>query len=112
VLSTDALVAALLGALAEVEGGRPHFAQAGEAPRDAVRRVRPRLLLVDCDPPGGCDTAVIGPATMMGATVVLFGRPAHAATVRECASRLGVVVLAMPPTLGALRALLDGAARP
>lgn len=79
----------------------------GETARDALRRVRPVAVLVDCDFPAGGGAAVVGPAKMMGARVVLFGRPAAAARVAECAAQFGVPVLAMPPAPGELAGLLD-----
>jgi CheY-like chemotaxis protein len=107
VVSRDALAAALLGALVELEGYAPHFVRDGEPARDALRRVRPVAVLVDCDFPEGCGAAVLGPAKMIGAGVVLFGRPAVAALVAECAERFGVPVLTMPPAPGELAGLLD-----
>ena len=111
VVSTDALAAALLGALVEIEGYTPYFLREGEQPRDALRRVRPATALIDCDPPEACGAAVIGPAKMMGTRVVLFGRPAVAGLVRRCAAEFEVATLAIPPAPGDLRrALGDPAA--
>lgn len=111
IVSHDALAAALLGALAETEGQAPHFARGGESARAALRRVRPRAVLVDCDFPDGCAAALIGPARMIGARVVLFGRPAIAGRVAACAEQFGAPVLAMPPAPGELARLLGDAAR-
>ena len=47
VLSDDPLAAALVAAAIEHYGVRPVFAAAGESPRDALRRLRPRVVLVD-----------------------------------------------------------------
>lgn len=112
VMSRDALAAALLGALVEIEGYAPRFVRDGEPARDALRRVRPVAVLLDCDFPGGCAAAFIGPAKMLGASVVLFGRPAVAGVIAECAERFGVPVLAMPPSPGQLAGLLDRGAGP
>ncbi len=111
VMSTDALVAALLGALVEIEGYTPHFVRDGEDAREALRRVWPGVMLVDCDHPEACRAAFLGPAKMMGTRVVLFGRPGLAAVMRECAERFQLRTLAMPPAPGALgRALSDESA--
>jgi hypothetical protein len=97
VLSADALVAALLGALMEIEGYAPWFPRAHETPRDALRRVRPHALLLDGEYPDACGPTVIGPARMMGVRVVLFARPDVVAAVQACATRYELEVLPMPP---------------
>ena len=111
IMSHDALAAALLGALAEAEGHAPHFARGDESPRDALRRVRPGAVVVDCDVGDEDAAALIGPARMMGARVVLFGRPAIAGRVAACAEQFGVPVLAVLPAPGELARLLGDAER-
>lgn len=106
VMSADPLAAALLGALVELEGYTPHFLREGEGPRDALRRVRPAVALIDCESPEARSAAVIGPARMMGARVALFGRPAIADLVEQCAAEFGVAILGVPPALGELGRLL------
>ena len=111
VLSPDALAAALLGALLETEGWVPRFAHGGESARDALRRVRPDVALIDCAAADACSAAVIGPATMMGVRVLLFGRADVASLMRARAHELGVFTLGVPPAPGELRralALPDG----
>jgi hypothetical protein len=107
-MSTDALVAALLGALVEIEGYTPRFVSGDETPREALRRVRPGVALVDCDFPGACTAAFLGPAKMVGARVVLFGRPTVAAIVAACAEQFELRVLGMPPASGELARALSG----
>ena len=111
VLSADALAAALLGALIETEGHRVAFTNGGESARDALRRVRPAVILLDCEYPDACSSAVIGPAKMMGAGVLLFARPQLDRELHECAERYGVAALLMPAARGELRAALERAAR-
>lgn len=111
VLSADALAAALLGALIETQGYEPQFTRPGESARDALRRLRPRLALADCEYPDACSAAFVGPARMMGTGVVLFGRPALTGYVRECAELYKVTALVMPPTADELRRALVEAAR-
>jgi hypothetical protein len=110
VLSADPLAAALVGALVEIEGQTPAFAARDEVPRDALRRVRPHVLLADCGAPDGCGPALIGPAKMVGARVVLFGHPRIAALVDECATLYRVAVLPIPPGPGDMRRALAPAA--
>ena len=73
IFSEDALAAALIGAAIELVGFTPRFATDGEAPRTALLRVRPGIVLVDCDHEGACAPSFLGPALMTGARVVLFG---------------------------------------
>src|SRR6478609_8179413 len=54
VLSSDPLAAALLGAAIELAGLAPRFPQSAESPRNALLRVRPRLVFIDCDHEDGC----------------------------------------------------------
>src|SRR3954452_20223873 len=49
VIAEHAMIGALLGALVELAGHRPRFAEAGEAPDAAIERLRPDLVLLDCE---------------------------------------------------------------
>lgn len=106
VLSTDVLAAALLGALVEMAGYTPSFARPGEPARDAIRRVRPGVVLADCDYPDACGLGLIGPAKMIGVRVLLFGRPTLAAHVRERAAHFDVEVLDLPAGCDAMQRAL------
>jgi len=110
VLSTDPLAAALVGALVETEGRTAVFARCGEAAREALRRVRTRVVLADCGFPEACGAALIGPAKMMGARVVLFGHPRIATLVNDCAALYGVDVLPIPPGPGDMSRALSAVA--
>lgn len=96
ILSADVLAAALLGAAVELAGHEPHFPESHEVARDALRRVRPRLVVVDCDHKDACAEAFVGPALMTGAQLLLFDsrrRADHGVTV---ARRLGLDVVHLP----------------
>lgn len=96
VLSADPLASALIGAAIELAGHVPRFPQSEEAPRSALLRVRPRLVMIDCDHPGGCSDAFIGPALMTGSRVLLFKSRRSRRDVSELTERLGVRVMDMP----------------
>ncbi len=96
VLSSDPLAAALLGAAVELAGHAPRFPQSEEAARAALLRVRPRLVLIDCDHEDGCSDAFIGPALMTGSRVLLFRSRRTRRDATELAARLGVEVMDMP----------------
>ena len=108
ILSADALAAALLGGAVELTGHSPHFPKPHEAARDALRRVRPGLVVVGADHADGGTEAFLGPALMTGARLLLFDsrdrgdqgdRAAHGADV---ARQLGIDVLHLPEDLDLL----------
>jgi hypothetical protein len=96
ILSADAVAAALLGAVVELAGHEPHFAQPDEAARDALRRVHPRLAVIDCDHEEACSDSFIGPALMTGAEVLLFAPDRRRGAAGGFARRLGLTVIRMP----------------
>ena len=98
-MSSDALLAALLGAAAETLGLAAAFPAPGESPRQTLSRIRPRVVLVDCDSDGACAADVLGPATMLCAGLVFFGPAAAVERRRELAARHRAVLLTMPATV-------------
>jgi hypothetical protein len=96
ILSSDPLAAALLGAAAELAGYEAIFSHAGELPRVALRRLRPHLVLVDCDHDGACSEAFVGPALMTGAKVLIFRSRRSARDVSDLARRMQVTLLDLP----------------
>lgn len=96
ILSADALAAALLGAAVELAGHQPHFPQADEVARAALRRVRPRLVMLDCGDDHACSEAFVGPVLMTGTQLLLFDSPGHAAGGVDVARRLGLDIVHLP----------------
>jgi hypothetical protein len=96
IISSDPLAAALLGAAVELAAHMPHFVRADERARAALLRVRPRLVLVDCDHDEACSDEFVGPAIMTGARVILF--KSNRSTVDRSAfgDRFGLRILSMP----------------
>jgi len=109
VLSTDPLASALLAAAIELAGGRPLFPGEAEPPRDALLRLRPAHVLVDCDDEDACGEAFLGPALMTGARVTIFGSPRARRDVRDLAERIGVQLLELPADAAELPALFEPA---
>jgi hypothetical protein len=111
VLSDDPFSAALLGAATELAGYTPRFPLPDEPVRTALRRVRPRLVLVDCDHADACSDEFVGPAIMTGSRVLLFRSRRTARDPGEFAERLGLRVLDLPvehePLSRVLREMLD-----
>jgi DNA-binding NtrC family response regulator len=97
VIAHEAVIAALLGMLLELEDFEPVFAQTGERPEDALSRVRPPIVIV-LD--GELDTArsdlFYARAMMSQAKVVLFSGPFGAADVRAISTERRVPFFDMP----------------
>jgi hypothetical protein len=96
ILSADALAAALLGAAVELAGHQPHFQGSHERARDALLRVRPGLVVVDCNHDHACAEAFVGPALMTGAQLLLFDSNRQGDRGVTVARRLGLDVVHLP----------------
>jgi hypothetical protein len=96
VLSADPLAAALIGAAVELAGASPVFPGFAEEPRDALRRFRPAMVLVDCDDERACAESFLGPVIMRGANVVIFRSARSRREVSELVERLGARSITLP----------------
>ena len=96
VLSSDPLAAALVGAAIELAGHVPRFPHSDEVPRSALLRVRPRLVVIDCDHQDACSDSFIGPALMTGSRILLVRSRRTRNDVSELSERLGLRVVDMP----------------
>jgi DNA-binding NtrC family response regulator len=106
ILSPDPLGAALLAAAVELAGFRAEFAVDGEAAGDAVRRVKPRLVMLDARDPSVGDERLLGPALMIGAWVYLFGTGEALRNLEVAAARHGADLLRLPEDIDRLPELL------
>ena len=95
VFSCDPLSGALLGAVVELGGHRPHFAAADETARSALLRVRPQVVLIDCDHEESCSEEFVGPALMTGARVLLIRSGRTVRDMSDFATRLSVRIVDM-----------------
>jgi hypothetical protein len=109
IISSDPLAAALLGAAVELSGHLPHFVRPEERLRAALLRVRPRLLLIDCDHEEACTDEFAGPAIMTGARVVLFRSHRSTADLTDFSDRLGLRVVDMPKEHDMITAIIRAA---
>jgi len=97
ILSADAVAAALLGALIETFGYTIRFAHSGEVPQDSIRRVRPKVCLIDSLDSSSCNPEVIGRASMRGISVVIFGTRQAIARVRAHIADHDIDMVLVPP---------------
>jgi DNA-binding NtrC family response regulator len=97
ILSDDAVAAALLGALIETLGYAVTFARPAEDSDQSIRRVRPRVCMVDCDDPEKCTDVLFGRAMMRGISVIIFGTATALERVRALAAEHDIGTLLVPP---------------
>jgi hypothetical protein len=106
IFSEDPLAAALIGAAVELVGFAPAFPIDEEPPRDALMRVRPRLVLVDCDHDAASGPSFFGPVLMTGARVVLLSSRRTRRDAAAIAVRFGLRAITMPTDLDEIAELL------
>ncbi|HEX4684270.1 MAG TPA: hypothetical protein VH277_16245 [Gemmatimonadaceae bacterium] len=102
ILSDDAVAAALLGALVETLGYTVRFARPPENAEQSIRRVRPKVCLLDCDDPATCSEEVLGRAAMRGISVVIFGTSQALEHVRALAVQHSIDTVLVPPEASVL----------
>ena len=106
IFSEDPLAAALIGAAAELVGFEPAFPIDGEPPRETLLRLRPRVVLVDCDHDAACAPSFFGPALMTGARVLLVASPRTRRDASGIAARFGLRAITMPADVATIAELL------
>jgi DNA-binding NtrC family response regulator len=92
VIARDAVLAAFVGMLLELEQCEPVFPAPDERPEDAIRRLRPPLIVVlDGQMPEARSDLFFARCAQSGARVCLFGGPDSVDEVRAAARarRLG-----------------------
>ena len=108
-LCEDPLAAALLAGLLETIGWQPLFATPNEAPREALRRLRPSLVLADCGYDAAWAGTFLGPARMLGIPVVVLGAAQSPDRARQLAMRNQLRSILLPTDAATLERCLDEA---
>ncbi len=97
VLAREAVLAALVGLLLELEDYEPVFAEPDERPAEAIRRLRPPLIVVlDGQLPEAQSDLFFARCAQDGASVCLFSEPVAAEDVRAVARARRLAFFAMP----------------
>jgi len=109
ILSSDAVAAALLGALVETLGYLVRFFQPPESADSALRRTHPSIAMVDCDDPTLVNDELLGRAKMRGSSVIMFGSSDALRQVRQLALEHALDTLIMPASLDSLDETLQRA---
>ena len=102
ILSSDAVAAALLGALVETLGYLIRFYHPPEDAEAALKREKPSVAMVDCDDPTMMKDDLFGRARMRGISVVMFGTADALRRVRQLALEHSLDTLIMPASLDEL----------
>src|SRR4051812_6829948 len=94
IIARDPMTGALIGSLAQVSGFEATFPSETETAATAIARLRPDVVLIDCDSADG--DACLTPVSEYGGAVVLFSPWRDEPDVRELASRRGLRHFALP----------------
>jgi hypothetical protein len=108
IFSEDPLAAALIAAAVELAGLEPAFPTPRETPRDALLRLRPRLVLADADHDGACAPDFLGPALMTGARVLLLESARTRRDTAGIATHFGVRSISLPADADTIARLVRG----
>jgi hypothetical protein len=106
IFSTDPLAAALLGAGVELARATPAFPRDQESAREALLRVKPRLVMIDCDHEEACSEALFGPAMMIGARISVFSSTRSRRVLEPIAREFNVATFDLPIDFDELARLL------
>lgn len=85
ILAREELISALLGLLVESTGHSVMFAKVGEKSMDAIQRLGPQVVIVDCDHQD-CTENLVQAAKQVGAKLILFSASREAEYVRRAAA--------------------------
>jgi hypothetical protein len=107
IISSDPLIAALVGAAVELIGYRAAFPRANESGAETVRRTRPAFVLLDCDDLTSVDDAFLGRTLMTGARLFVFGSEAGVEAHAALAVRYGMASIVFPRDVDALHSILS-----
>lgn len=111
VLSDQPLVAALVGMLVELVGFVPAFAEAGERPEEALRRVRPLLVvLLDAQLDAARSDLFFAQAAKRKVGLAVFGPTGSERQLAAIARQRGVPWVEVPASSEAFADLLERAA--
>lgn len=95
ILAREEVVAALLGLMVELKGMEPIYLGNADVAEDAIRRERPKAVVVDCDHQDCTDT-LLGAVRELGAKPILFSPFRFETEVRKVAARHGVDSFTLP----------------
>jgi DNA-binding NtrC family response regulator len=96
VIAKEPLIQTLMCSLVDLSGHRASQAHGDESVAAAIGRVRPQLLLLDCEHDCACEEEAYDAAASVGAEVLLFTPSRTNAEVAELARGRGLRSMALP----------------
>jgi DNA-binding response OmpR family regulator len=106
ILAREEVVAALLGLMVELRGLQPRFLGRAELVEDAIRREKPKVVLIDCDHPD-CGDSLMEAIRKTGAVPILFSPFRMQSEVYSFAARHGVRSFTLPTDTDTFTRALD-----
>jgi DNA-binding response OmpR family regulator len=95
ILAREEVVAVLLGLMVELRGLEPVYLAKAEIAEELIRRVRPEVVVVDCDHQD-CTDSLLDAVRESGAKPILFSPFRFESEVRRVAARHGVESFTLP----------------
>lgn len=90
VVAREDVVGALLGLLVELQGYSPVFADPNEDPETAIERLKPELVIVDCDHDALCSEHFFRIVEHIGGRAVVFSPSRLSSEVKTVAEAYGL----------------------
>ena len=96
VIAKEPLIQTLMCSLVDLSGHQAVQPRSDESVTSSIARVRPRVLLLDCEHDSACEDDAYRAATSVGATVLLFTPSRSRAEVADLAAARGLQSMALP----------------
>jgi AmiR/NasT family two-component response regulator len=96
VIAREPLIQTLMCSLVDLSGHRAAQPHGDETVAASVARVRPQLLLLDCEHDDACEDDAYRAAASVGAAVLLFTPSRSRAEVADLAAERGLRSIALP----------------
>jgi DNA-binding NtrC family response regulator len=96
VVAEDVVIGALLASMAELAGYTPIFPKQTERALEAITRLRPPLVLLDCAHNEACEDEAYARAAEVGSKVILFSAMHTRHEAEQIAAKRGVPAFVLP----------------
>jgi len=96
VIAKEPLIQTLMCSLVDLSGHHAAKPNSDETVADSIARVRPRVVLLDCEHDAACEDDAYRAASSVGAVVLLFTPSRSHAEVADLAAVRGLRSMALP----------------
>lgn len=107
VIAKEPLIQTLMCSLVDLSGHKASVPRGDETVSASIRRVRPQLVLLDCEHDASCEQEAYDAAASVHAPVLLFTPSRSHAEVADFAANRGLRSLALPIRLHEFSATLQ-----